>query len=385
MNVAPEGMDSERSGEPLWLRPGVRLCALVAVTLSVIVALGFVFDLPRLRSVLPGAVEMKANTALCLLLSGLALWPARARRAGYAQWLAACVAGVGAITLLEYAFVWNAGIDELLIRDPGGPFTAYPGRMSPYSAVAFCCLGAAQWLQTTRQARPLVLLGACVAGLIGLVSVLGYALGAHEITTDQWVPPLAIHTAVAFVLLACGVLLNARPVLVMAAFDESPLRTRAESQVLVGRIAAELRRAREEAGEADEEACVCASAVSLDVAILQELVGTDPERLRELLGIFAGTASETARSLGAAVRAGHCEDATAAAHKIKSSARMAGALPLGDLCEAMESAGREGRLDELGGLLPRFEAEMEAVLRAIGAANAPPTSRADPPRAAGFR
>jgi HPt (histidine-containing phosphotransfer) domain-containing protein len=105
--------------------------------------------------------------------------------------------------------------------------------------------------------------------------------------------------------------------------------------------------------------------LTLDISILQEFVGTDPARTRELLVIFASMARETAQVLAGAIREARCEEATAAAHKIKSAARMAGALPLGDLCEDMEGAGHEGRLAELVRLLPRFEAEMSAVLDAV--------------------
>ena len=105
--------------------------------------------------------------------------------------------------------------------------------------------------------------------------------------------------------------------------------------------------------------------LTLDIGILQEFVGTDPARTRELLVIFASMARETAQVLAEAIRAAHCEDATAAAHKLKSAARMAGALPLGDLCEEMEGAGHAGSVEQLTRLLPSFETEMSAVLGAV--------------------
>ncbi|MFT7217106.1 MAG: two-component system sensor histidine kinase/response regulator, partial [Paraglaciecola sp.] len=50
-------------------------------------------------------------------------------------------------------------------------------------------------------------------------------------------------------------------------------------------------------------------------------------------------------------------------HKLKSSARSVGALALGELCEEMEQAAKTGKLKALTVLLPRFEAEMTAVIK----------------------
>lgn len=71
------------------------------------------------KSVLPGLVTMKPNTALAFVLAGVSLWllrreeaDQRARRiAGACAFL---VALVGLLTLGEYLAGWNLGIDQLL-------------------------------------------------------------------------------------------------------------------------------------------------------------------------------------------------------------------------------------------------------------------------------
>ena len=52
----------------------VRLAAVLTAALGVSVLAGWAFGLPLLKSVLPGEVEMKANTAVGLALAGCALF-----------------------------------------------------------------------------------------------------------------------------------------------------------------------------------------------------------------------------------------------------------------------------------------------------------------------
>lgn len=118
-----------------------------AAALGLAVLAGWWLDLPALKSVLPGAVSMKANTALCFVLAGAALAllagatasPGRTR-AG--RLLALLVILIGALALGEYLFGWRLGIDELLFKDdPGTVATSAPGRMAPSTAVGFLLLG----------------------------------------------------------------------------------------------------------------------------------------------------------------------------------------------------------------------------------------------------
>ena len=188
--------------------------ALMALT----VLAGWQLDLPLLRSVIPGAVEMKANTAIGLLAgaAALALLAPGARGTGafaptLARLLAGCVAVLGLATLAEYGFGWNLHIDELLYRDTAAAYNQARGRMSPYSALAFVTLGVALLGLQRLQQRPLVspqVLPKAAGGLvgaIGILSVLGYLWNVSEIVTDRVAPPVAVHTACAFVLLGSAI------------------------------------------------------------------------------------------------------------------------------------------------------------------------------------
>ena len=109
-----------------------------------------------------------------------------------------------------------------------------------------------------------------------------------------------------------------------------------------------------------------ALAVPVDVSVLKALVGDDPAMISELLHDFRLSATGIAEELRSACEAGQASATGAAAHKLKSSARSVGALALGELCDAMEQAGKAGQVEALTVLLPRFEAEMAAVDNYLG-------------------
>ncbi|TFD75142.1 response regulator [Cryobacterium sp. Sr8] len=101
--------------------------------------------------------------------------------------------------------------------------------------------------------------------------------------------------------------------------------------------------------------------LAVDVRILESLVGDDPVVINELLGDFRTSATAIAQELAAACVNGESARAGGQAHKLKSSARAVGALALGELCEAMETAGRAHSSDALAALLPLFERELDTV------------------------
>ncbi|HUG11216.1 MAG TPA: CHASE3 domain-containing protein [Opitutaceae bacterium] len=188
-----------------------RVMGLLTAALGVFVLVGWVTEHSGIKSVIEGAVDMKANTAVGLLLSGMALCLLDSRgqglrvRVGQAMGLA--VALLGLVTLGQFAFGWSLGIDELLFRDTSGFFTPHPGRMSPYSAVAFATIGLGLAALPVRALRWLALVAGSLALLIGAFSFIGYLWGASEVVTDQFASPVAVHTAFGFILIGAGTLI----------------------------------------------------------------------------------------------------------------------------------------------------------------------------------
>ena len=104
----------------------------------------------------------------------------------------------------------------------------------------------------------------------------------------------------------------------------------------------------------------------VDVRVLEALIGTDPQVIREFLQQFNVSAARLATHLIDACAARRPADAASIAHKLKSSARSVGALKLGDICAAIELAGQGSELAVLTELQPQFEAEMASVAGYLG-------------------
>jgi PAS domain S-box-containing protein len=180
---------------------------------------GWAFRYPPILSLLPGAVQVKANTALCLGLCGAALWllgvPAgsaqgrAARNLGLA--FSATVLSLCFATLAEYAFGVSLGIDEFLVKDSADAYNLFRGRMSPLTAVALTGIAAALATQPHGRWERVGSWGAIVGALVGCIALLGYCWNAVELTTDAFLPPVAVSTAFCLVLLGGGCLLTRRP------------------------------------------------------------------------------------------------------------------------------------------------------------------------------
>ena len=182
-------------------------CAVTALSVGLLVLVGWAADIASLKSVLPGLATMKANTALAFTLAGLSLGclSAKGRTVGFG--CAAAVVAVAVLTLVQYTFSLDLGIDQLLFREPPGSVaTSFPGRMAPITALVFLLIGLALLLFLTGHA-PLV--AQAISGLAILVSFfccLSYLYGADSLRPVAPFSSVALHTAVTFLLLGVGVL-----------------------------------------------------------------------------------------------------------------------------------------------------------------------------------
>ncbi len=209
------GPRDESGGAPRAVRAAltaVRWLALGTIVVAGLVLAGWVLDIATLKSVAPGLVSMKANTAIGFLLCGMALllrgspWWHAGRGSGIAT---AVVCAIGALTLLQYLTDLHFGIDELVFRDnTAAADTSHPGRMAPATALNFLLAGIA--LATLRR-MPLCSRVCAVAVLVlGLLAFCGYLFGVEALYRFSDFTSMALHTAVLFRVVGLA-LIAARP------------------------------------------------------------------------------------------------------------------------------------------------------------------------------
>lgn len=197
------------------------LIGLAVIVVGVLVLCGWALQIATLKSLLPGLTTMKANTAAAFVLAGTSLWLFR-HRAHHAvprpvlwaaRLLASVVALLGLLTLGEYLFGWELGIDQWLFVERGpSAATRFPGRMAPLSAVNFILLGVGLLLldvETRGGKRPSNWIALAVAAN-SFLAVLGYVYGVDALYRIAAMTAVALHTAILFIVASVGMVL-ARP------------------------------------------------------------------------------------------------------------------------------------------------------------------------------
>ena len=187
----------------------------VVILVCTLVLVGWWQDIPELKSILPQYITMKANTAFGLSFFTAALWlhvtnhPHRRRRQILAFAIGSLTALIGAVTLLEYLFDTNLGIDELVFRDLGARGKFPPGRLAPITGVNFVLMGVAIVIQNNlrhpmhRTAQSLYF----VSFVLSFQAFVGYLVGISYSFGSAFYTQMAVHTALAFILSSCAALL----------------------------------------------------------------------------------------------------------------------------------------------------------------------------------
>ncbi len=201
-----------------------RILSAAVILIGCLVLVGWVLNIPILRSGAPSLEGMKANAALAFVLCGLSLWLQNGddhRWTSAGQALAALVAILGLITFLEHVSGLNMGIDQLLIGDPTASATQYPaGRMVPIAALAFMVLGTALMLLDSRtHLAQLLALTGLFLGLLGLTAFVYHeSKAAFGFQTFTQIP---VYTAVTILLLSASILSSRPTIGLMATFTSS--------------------------------------------------------------------------------------------------------------------------------------------------------------------
>jgi len=159
---------------------------------------------------------MKANTAVCFVLCGIAFLLVsqnpNSRVARFAPRIVGLLVFViSSLTFVECIHHLNIGIDQLLFKDDiGAILTSSPGRMAATSAISFMLISMSLIIFDARikkQILPDQIL-ALFAFLFSLISLFGYLFsqwGVLHIVDSTY---MALHTALLFLILSTGIVIS---------------------------------------------------------------------------------------------------------------------------------------------------------------------------------
>ncbi len=162
-----------------------------------------------LIQIYPTHTPIQYNAGICFVLSGLGLLAVSLRWLRAAAVIGLVIGITGLLTLLQYIFTVNLGIDELLFHHYVVTGTSNPGRMGPNSALAFAFIGGALLLmvrpgRSERHLLVLGLLGATVLGL-GAIGLLGYIAGIPPAYGWNHFTPMALGSTFGFIFAGGGI------------------------------------------------------------------------------------------------------------------------------------------------------------------------------------
>jgi PAS domain S-box-containing protein len=188
-----------------------------SVFMGCVVLAGWALDVDPLRNFSTGMSRMRANAAIAFVLAGISLWllareeEPRGNVLRAARTLAFFVALLGLLTLSEYLFGWDAGIDQLLVKvqvAAASPFP--PGRMVPHAAVNFALVGMALLFLTFPRGHWTASFLSIAAAAISMLALMGYAYATELHGSGPTNMLMSTYTAMTFLVLSIGALFGLR-------------------------------------------------------------------------------------------------------------------------------------------------------------------------------
>jgi len=197
-------------------------CAVSTAGIGFIAIIGWLTNLWMLHSIRADYIPMAPSTALAfIIMSGSlfvsARWDSRHLATLFSKASAVLVAVFALLMLIQFFIGTDFGIEKMLAGE-SGTLRGFPiGRMSPVTASAFLLSGLSQLFllyvpQAPKSGRYLVIVMAVGVLMIGLAILTSYLFEAPLLYRGA-VIPVAMPTAIAFVLLGSGLFAAVMPYL----------------------------------------------------------------------------------------------------------------------------------------------------------------------------
>ncbi|MBL8100072.1 MAG: diguanylate cyclase [Anaerolineales bacterium] len=187
--------------------------SLMVILIGLLVMIGWIFDIQELKSVFHGLRTMKFNTTLVAILIGMSLWLSLQENKKYSfiiQISGIIVLLIGLLTLSQYLFKLNFGIDQLLFTDLQTTRDSFPGRMSFASALCSTLIGLALIFLNSEKEKIRVIsqYPSVIVLAISFLALVGYLYDVQALYTLDFYSSMGLYTATVFTLSSSGILLS---------------------------------------------------------------------------------------------------------------------------------------------------------------------------------
>jgi len=185
----------------------VRVSSLFILGIAALVLVGWFADIALLKSILPQYASMKANTAICFMLTAAAIYSRSTNRKYSLLFYYVCTSLsllIITVTLAEYIAGADMGIDQLLVSDVRSEVSPYPGRISVMSAMCFALVNLGLLLATSSHilVRRMAQAMFHIITVMSVVAMFGYVFSVPGFYKFTFLAGMAVHTAVLMFLLS---------------------------------------------------------------------------------------------------------------------------------------------------------------------------------------
>lgn len=169
--------------------------------------LGWIFDIDGFKTIFPSMIPMKFNTVLSFFLLGISLFFHTNDKFNIIiKIVFAFVSLIGFLTLVEYIYAVDLGIDEFFCKDIKNPIaTSNPGRMSPATAFSLLMIGTVLLFIRNKKMHLYVQIILFLAFLMAFHGLSNFIFGYGFYRSTDAFSKIALITAITLITLSIGI------------------------------------------------------------------------------------------------------------------------------------------------------------------------------------
>ncbi|MBI5539076.1 MAG: PAS domain S-box protein [Bacteroidia bacterium] len=192
-----------------------QFCGVAILFTGIIGLLGWITDIPILKSFIPGFMEIKPNAAVVMILAGISLYFLNTGTQNRIQIIlskifALMIALISLLTLFEHITNIDLFIDQFIFAENPSSIVGntLPGRMAPFTSILFFFTGIVLFLIKEKRFFYFIQVYCIFLLFIGFINFTGYVLGVKTILGHSSFTQVSLHVTFAFLFLGVGILLT---------------------------------------------------------------------------------------------------------------------------------------------------------------------------------